>query len=305
MKRLIAGRLFLFLIMLIMSGPQAVANIKGVHGFGGDWQVVDVGCIANGGQLWDVYRAGNAPLEAGGSCEVTSNSYAPSSGYYTVETYVHGSDRTIATVKTSEFYIDATKTIAAQTINTNGQTVEVNIHASDDPLILCQFLVDQSGKKYALGSEWSSACSDSQPLPPTPPKPDTSCTLNNGNALNVNLGNVDRTQLPTVPGSGSMRHIQVPVDCTGGDVTVNMKINYTPIIIGANQIIKSTANGLGVSVVYDSKVLSSSDVTPVTFLEGSNSVDLAFQAVRDPTVESKDIPTGAFTASAVLVMTQQ
>ncbi|MFU2317529.1 fimbrial protein [Rahnella sp. PCH160] len=135
--------------------------------------------------------------------------------------------------------------------------------------------------------------------------PDTSCTLNNGNDLSVNLGTVDRAQMPTVPGSGSMRHIQVPVDCTGGDVTVNMQLNYTPISLSGGQVIKSSSNGLGVSVVYNSKILSTTDVTPVTFLSGSNSMDLAFQAVRDPAVEIKDVPTGAFTASAVLVMTQQ
>lgn len=170
--------------------------------------------------------------------------------------------------------------------------------------VICVYLVDDAGHRYTPGN---SECDQTnvKPLPPTPPPPDTSCTINNGNALSVNLNTVDRAQLPTVPGSGSMRHLQVPVDCTGGNVTVNMKLNYTPIILTAGQVVKSSANGLGVSIVYNSKLLSSTDITPVTFLKGSNTLDLAFQAVRDPNVEIKDVPTGAFTASAVLVMTQQ
>ncbi len=204
---------------------------------------------------------------------------------------------------TDPFTLDATKTIAQQSIDVYASSDSFS--ASSSGSILCQYLVDSEGHRFITNSGMG-GCHDGQaPLPPTPPVPDTSCTLNNGNALNVNLGNVDRSQMPTVPGSGSMRHIQVPVECTGGDVTVNMQLNYTPISLSAGEVIKSSSNGLGVSVVYNSKILSSTDITPVTFTTGSNSIDLAFQAVRDPTVEIKDVPTGAFTASAVLVMTQQ
>jgi len=88
-------------------------------------------------------------------------------------------------------------------------------------------------------------------------------------------------------------------------VTANMKLNYTPISIGSSQAVKSSANGVGAAIFYGNKALSPSDVTSLNFLEGSNTLTLGFQAVRDSTVPLKDIPTGAFTASAILVMTQQ
>lgn len=84
-----------------------------------------------------------------------------------------------------------------------------------------------------------------------------------------------------------------------------MTLNYTPISIGSSQAVKSSANGVGAAIFYGNKALSPSDVTSLNFLEGSNTLTLGFQAVRDSTVALKDIPTGAFTASAVLVMTQQ
>lgn len=88
-------------------------------------------------------------------------------------------------------------------------------------------------------------------------------------------------------------------------ITANMKLNYTPISIGSSQAVKSSANGVGAAIFYGNKALSPSDVTSLNFLEGSNTLTLGFQAVRDSTVALKDIPTGAFTANAVLVMTQQ
>lgn len=244
-----------------------------------------------------------------GACTLSSSYYVPKSGMYSVETVVYESFGTtsVIDVKTNKVLIDGTKTIDQQSFNVSGPEAKYTAPFGI-PEMACQYLLDDSNHRYMISTVESGTglcASSASPLPPTPAPPDTSCTLNDGNALNVNLNNVDRSQIPTVPGSGSMRHIQVPVECTGGDVTVNMKLNYTPISLSAGEVIKSSSNGLGVSVVYDSKILSSTDITPVTFLAGSNSMDLAFQAVRDPTVEIKDVPTGAFTASAVLVMTQQ
>lgn len=84
-----------------------------------------------------------------------------------------------------------------------------------------------------------------------------------------------------------------------------MQLSYTPISVSGTEVVKSSSNGLGVSIIYNDKPLSTTDTTPVTFISGSNTLDLAFEAVRDPAVDSGDIPTGAFSASAVLVMTQQ
>ncbi|MNE11402.1 hypothetical protein D3C80_1041580 [compost metagenome] len=174
---------------------------------------------------------------------------------------------------------------------------------------ICAHLIGPDGKKFSLSAGAGQAlnrCYDGYtPLPPTPPTPTTSCSINNGNALSVSLGTLNRDEIPTVPDSGSAISKTISVVCTGGTVTANMQLNYTPISVGSNQAVKTSANGVGAAIFYSNKVLSPSDVTSVNFLEGSNNLTLGFQAVRDSTVALKDIPTGAFTASAVLVMTQQ
>lgn len=300
------GKLFFLFIVLVLNGQQAQADIyvQGVSGTYAGHQCPD-------SYFWMAYllKSPSSPLiyfDSAASCPLQSNSYVPKTGYYKIETIIsdiNNHNNVIVDVSTSSFLLDATKTISQQTVYTS--TISKSFTGSTSAQVFCPYLIDDSGHKYTEANPGDFCADGTTPLPPTPPAPDTSCTINSGNALNVNLGTVDRAQLPTVPGSGSMRHIPIPVDCTGGDVTVNVKINYTPITIGATQVVKSSSNGLGVSLVYSSKVISTTDTTPITFTTGSNSIDLAFQAVRDPMVEIKDIPTGAFTASAVLVMTQQ
>lgn len=295
MNSLNIGRLFLLFIVLVSSGQQARAYVRYVNGLNNV-------CIENGAQI---VKSNPTAYVLTTGCTLDSDNYVPT-GNYTVQTRVMNpySYRVDRTIETSVARIDGTKRISEQAI-TNFVAYKLVAVANPVDMLACQYFHNMDdGTLYSVSSD-SRCLTVAPPLPPTPQIPDTSCTINSGNDLSVNLSTIDRAQLPTVPGSGSMRHIQVPVDCTGDDVTVNMQLNYTPISLSAGQVIKSSSNGLGVSVVYNSKILSSTDITPVTFTAGSNSMDLAFQAVRDPTVEIKDVPTGAFTASAVLVMTQQ
>ncbi len=80
---------------------------------------------------------------------------------------------------------------------------------------------------------------------------------------------------------------------------------YTPLTINGAEVIKTSANGVGVAVMYNKQSLSTVDGVPVTLVSGSNTLSLDFQAVRDPAVPVGEVPPGHFTASAVLVMTQQ
>lgn len=166
----------------------------------------------------------------------------------------------------------------------------------------CYALVDKSTNSlYTLkGTGW---CVGPY-FPPSPP-PEESCDINNGAALSVDLGTMERTALATVPGTGANQKIQIPVQCKGDkNVAESMKIQYTPVTVSGTEVIKSSVNGVGVAISYNDKPLSTTDTTDLTFLPGSNTLELAFEAVRDPTVEQKDIPTGSFTANAVLVLTE-
>ncbi len=86
---------------------------------------------------------------------------------------------------------------------------------------------------------------------------------------------------------------------------MKMQLNYTPLTVSGSQVVNSSINGLGVAVSYDDKVLAPSDVTTMNLIEGTSNVTLNFEAVRNPSIDIGDIETGPFTASAVLVMTQQ
>ena len=277
---------------------QAEAGISGAAGFRPDMNSSSFVC-----------GSGNVTTQIavfkGGACYIQGvGNYVPHSGYYTVILYAYppGNWSQAMFNESSRVYISSDKSISEQSLYVTTSDRNTSVYLYNKTVYNCYSLKDDAGNYYSLNSV---TCRGDTPLPPTP-TPDTACTLNSGNALNVNLGTVDRSQLTTTPGVGSVKHILVNVNCTGGvDVTVNMQLNYTPISITGTQIVKSTANGLGVAIIYNGKTLASADVTPVTFLSGSNTLDLSFQAVRDPTVDVGDVPTGAFTASAVLVMTQQ
>ena len=84
-----------------------------------------------------------------------------------------------------------------------------------------------------------------------------------------------------------------------------MNITYTAITIGSTQAVKTSANGVGTAIIYNNAAVSPTRKATINLKSGSNTVDLGFQAIRDSAVAVKDIPSGAFTASAVMVMTQQ
>lgn len=288
----------LMLVFQILCAPQAMASISGPHSVA--WNMS--GCLPdliggmNSGAETHLYLVPNG-------CTVDSSGYVPRTGYYKVRTRVVIDPAyyfpSTYTSDSSSVMIDASKSIHEQQLRVSTQSLEVTL-LQDVSWRWCQYLVDDAGKEYSLFDTCGSGG-----LNPTPPVPKTSCTINGGNALSVPLGILDRSELPTVADAGNAKSLPITVSCTGSDVTVNMKLKYSSMSLGSSQAVKTSANGVGVAILYEGQPLSTSDTTPITFLEGSNSMNLSFEAVRDSAVELKDIPTGAFTASAILEMTQQ
>lgn len=211
--------------------------------------------------------------------------------------------------QTNAVWIDASKPIGDQNLTfSGGSRAFINPYLHDGEGRYCLYL-EGNGGIYSINlpdTSWNICNSyGPNPLPPTPPQPVISCKVNNNNNLDVNLGTLDRAVIPTVPGSGQPQSAQFPVTCTGGAATMKMQLNYTPITVSGSQVVNSSINGLGVAVSYNDKILAPSDITTMQFPEGNTDVTLKFEAVRNPSVEVADIKTGPFTASAVLVMTQQ
>ncbi|MBB3320759.1 fimbrial protein [Atlantibacter sp. RC6] len=232
-------------------------------------------------------------------CTYGSSLYPPHSGNFKVRVKELPMGQY---VDSSYFYLDASKSFEEQSVTMSGGSRTV-YDSSRDTIAVCYYLLDESGATYLLSGRGADGCSGS-PLPPDPP--DTSCEINNGSDLSVSLGQSVRSELPTVPDSGSAKAVQIPVECAGGDVSFAMKLKYNnPIIIGSSQAVSTTTNGVGVAIIYENEPIATTDSKNITFLKGSNTLTLYFQAVRDPGVEVKDIATGTFTANAILEMTQQ
>lgn len=142
------------------------------------------------------------------------------------------------------------------------------------------------------------------PLPP-PPTP-LSCQFNSGNPINVALGEISRNEIGTVPGTLPGMEKKLDVNCAGdGSATYSIKFQFTPKEVAGSELITSSVNGLAVALSFNDSVVSNTDSFSRTYSAGIQTETLGFEPVRDPAVEYTDIPTGAFTASAVMVITQE
>lgn len=155
------------------------------------------------------------------------------------------------------------------------------------------------------GSEWNTkagrTCQDSHQLPEEP----TDCMLNYGEALDVALGDLDKERISVAPGQGSRVVKVVPVMCKG-DATMDakMQIDYTPVTFGKVSMASSSTRGLGVAIFYNGQSVSPSDSFDMRFEPGSSSFELGFEAIRDAIMSLDDLATGAFSASAVVRITE-
>ncbi|MCS3601923.1 type 1 fimbria pilin [Buttiauxella sp. BIGb0471] len=315
----VIASLFFCSALLFSNRSEANNQIPNLYGVTANNGWYGMACPnVNGGEIPAVAFATQDPMLAqnrGYNCTVTivGTVYFPTPGHYSIVTYVnenamglrgpYSGSAELKSGKQTEFDtvtplnklklagVDALTPIHLPTTLTHGWTCFV-LRNTDTNL------------EYSLPAA-EGACTDVPPLPPTPPPAPTFCTINNSSDLNVSLGSVDRALIGTSPGNGTLQNKQIPVSCTGGTVDVNMQLAYTPLTVNGKEVVKSSSNGLGVSIIYNSEVLAPTDIVPVSFLEGSNTLDLAFEIVRDPAVSIGEVPTGEFTASATLIMTQQ
>ncbi|ENT4822668.1 TPA: fimbrial protein [Citrobacter farmeri] len=248
----------------------------------------------------------------GNGCNILFDDvYVPKDGMYFIRFYVGlRENHAIRDYGDStKFNLVSSKAISQQTegISITTTTKYLSSQFIGKDVAFCDVLVDSQGNEYALIP--GDACGDAVPLPPDPPPPETSCSINSGSGLSVHFDSIDRADLSTEPGVGNtaIKNLQIPVNCTGGvDVSVKMQLTqYTPLKINSTEVIKTTANGVGVAALYNGQTLTTATSIPVTLKSGSNTLNLDFQAVRNPAVAVTDVPPGYFTASAVLVMTQQ
>ena len=170
---------------------------------------------------------------------------------------------------------------------------------------LCLTFVDVAdGQEYAVPDK--RFCGSSTPLPDR----SSMCTINNNNALNVDMGTLERKDIIAYPGrSPTTVSKTIPVMCTGdSSITMDIKFDFSEMLLsggGKSTAIRTSTPGLGIVVSYNDHVIQGpSDTVTESFETGLTNIKLEFEAARDPTLALKDIATGDFTASAIMVMTQ-
>lgn len=314
----INGFIFM-LIVMAWSGIVSAATISGIYSHDTPTTSAQSNCsvFISGGSIYEdfvgtnSYSATYQPV-----CKATlPTAYVPTTGPYQLRSLflcsepscVNGNNY-LSKFSTNTVQIDSTKPLSQQNLSFTGSSRAYTIEDTGGHFFenMCILLVDAEGNSYIMPSiGLQSGCSNATILKPVPPTPVGSCTINSGSDLNVTLGNIDRAQLVTVPGTGTPRHYQIPVNCTGAPVEADMKIMYTPLTVSGTDVVKSSSNGLGITIIYNGQPVPPSTSVTQSYIVGSNVIDLAFETVRDPSVVVGDVPTGAFTASATVVLTQQ
>ncbi len=248
------------------------------------------------------------PGSGGSYIGLFDNAYVKVAGIYTDRIYICATDRaakcTIGSATdhidgASSFTLNPTQAIADQSPHAGGPGRALTLNYSYS---FCQTLVDAQGTEWS--SEDATSCSDGKILPDSP----AVCVINGGADLNVALGELERSAITTTPASGGAGNTKktLSVDCSGDLVaTVKTQFQYTALSVNENQVVATTNDKLGVAIIYQGKVVKPTDTFDETYKIGSTNIDLEFAAVRDSGTATKDIATGDFTASAVMVMTQQ
>lgn len=195
--------------------------------------------------------------------------------------------------------ISSTSTLGSQTVDFTTGNGSIPANSS-----ICYALKDVNNPSIIWRSSDARMCSDAHTLPATP----STCYLNYQEVLNVDLGTLERSTIATTAHAGDKGNVSKPIQilCTrDGGVTVKTTFQYTAIAINGVGVVSTANNALGVAIIYKGKVVTPSSSFQETFKSGYTTVNLEFEAVRDAAISTDKLPTGAFTASAVMVMTEQ
>ncbi|MCG3100572.1 fimbrial protein [Enterobacter sp. DRP3] len=166
----------------------------------------------------------------------------------------------------------------------------------------CFTLYDEQQIEYQASTMVTplAMCSDAGELPETP----SVCSINNGAALDVAFGELDREKIPV--NAAAKVNKSVVIDCSGdASVTFKTSFQFSSVAFNGTTLVATSNNKLGVAIFYKGNLVTTGSTFTDTMQTGSNSVQLGFAVVRDGSASVSDIPTGEFTASAVMVMTQQ
>lgn len=243
---------------------------------------------------------------------IFEDAYVPYSGFYKLRIYIcKSSVASKCSTRNATTYIDS---VASPRLTSALRISDQNVSFGNVPLTpvlysfnTCMALVDSEyGYVYGYPSVERYFCEDGSSLPEEP----ATCVINRLQDLNVEMGEIERSKIATIPASGTAGNIKktISVQCSrDSGITVSTSFQFTPLVGYDKEVISvNSSDNLGVAIFYNGNLVGPS-LPPITenFDATEATRELEFQVVRKPDSLSKNIPTGDFTASAVMVMTEQ
>ncbi|HCR1107297.1 TPA: fimbrial protein [Klebsiella aerogenes] len=135
------------------------------------------------------------------------------------------------------------------------------------------------------------------------------CHINNDNPLNVDFGNIGISKLGeniSDENNSNSKLVTLLYNCDRSDVTqkiilhlVAVRANYS---LPEGGLIGTSLNDVGVALLHNGKNIQPGDHFESQINNGQGSDSIKILLIKNPNVNANSISTGAFSASAVLIM---
>lgn len=133
----------------------------------------------------------------------------------------------------------------------------------------------------------------------------STCKILSGETLLVELGELERSEIQSSGTSAQTVEKSLNITCdVTHEVDFQVKMNTT-LTSWNNNAITTSNNNLGVVMRWNGNIVTNGNTQQLSVVNGSISVPLSFTPVKPTSVSYEDIKTGAFNASATLIITQQ
>lgn len=132
----------------------------------------------------------------------------------------------------------------------------------------------------------------------------STCSVLSGSTFNVNLGQIERGDIVSGGTSSQtiVKNFNIICDAAHAvDFDVKMSL-VSPS--WNNKAIKTSNDNLGVEMLWNGQAVSNGASQRLSVTNGSATVPLSFTPVKPASLSFEDVSTGAFTASATLILTQ-
>ncbi|WP_282498583.1 hypothetical protein [Pantoea stewartii] len=237
--------------------------------------------------------------------------YPQYSGNYSAVLFFCQSKKAVkCTISTANFQLhtrttntlNTTKTISKSKPNFGGAASALQNQPSASFCVALQNM-DGTDNAYYVDPNESYSCSDGVPLPVEA----ATCYINRGRDIHVRFGNVTRTDLTTSPEDPAAiyKEINIPVTCTrDAGISLKMEVLHNSMV-GKYRTIYTSSSGVEI-VPYIDGHFAQEDAQSIStvYQNGIHEKTVRFYLFRNPDVKVKDIRLGAFSASSVVVMSE-